>query len=106
MVGKPDVVVDDLIDGPWVIFRHRRRFSESPHVGANDPKASRQKGHPTVPSETILRITVQEKGGLGSYPRIGQVVVPVEHRNPGRKLELRHATAPFPSERSGRHGGR
>src|ERR1700741_2020466 len=67
-------VVDDAVDRPRIVARHRRGSAKAPHVGAYYTKMACECRHPGEPHRAALAVSVQEQYGFGLAPGIGIVV--------------------------------
>ena len=98
-VHEAHVVVDDDVERPLEVARHRRRGPVTAHVRSHDAEASRQRGHPGVPGPAALGVAVQQEHRRGLFPGLGEVVDEVMQMHAGRGLERRHHDPPIPIAR-------
>jgi len=94
-IQKPRVVVDDDVERPREVARHRRRRAVAAHVRPHDAESPRQERHPRVPGLTTLGIAVQQHDRRGLPPGLGEVVDPVVQAHAGSHLERRHGYPPL-----------
>jgi hypothetical protein len=89
-VQQAAVVVDDAVERPGELARHRGRRAEAPHVRAHHAVAARERRHPAVPGGAALGVAVQHQDRARLAPRIGVVVDQVVQVELGRDVERRH----------------
>ncbi len=78
-VHETDVIVDENVEAPLVIFGHGRRLAETAAVGPHDAIASRKVGHPRIPRKRALGVAVEHQDRIGLNPRVCEVVDDVMH---------------------------
>ena len=83
-VRERQEIVDDALDRPAVVERHRRRPAEAAHVGPHDPEAPGHQRHPGVPCLAALGIAVQQQQRLGRCARNPRSLVAIVHLEVGR----------------------
>jgi hypothetical protein len=93
-IHETRVVVDDDVERPWKVARHRRRRAVAAHVRPHDAEPVRQQGHPRVPRLAALGVAVQEDDRFRPAPGLGEVVDQIVQPRIGRHVERRHHDPP------------
>jgi hypothetical protein len=78
-VHEPAVIVDDDVERPLEVARHRRRGTVAPHVWPHHPESPRENRHPRVPGQAALGVAVQQQERFRPRPRVGEVVDEIVH---------------------------
>ena len=90
-IHEAGVIVDDHVERPLEIARHRGRGAVTAHVRPHGPEAPGQPRHPRVPGQPALGVAVQEQDRFRLRPGIREVVDLIVKVHAGRRLEGRHS---------------
>ena len=93
-IHEANVVVDQCIERPRKIARHRRGFSEAAHVRPDDTVKAGEMRHPSIPDGAAFSVAVEHEYRFRLAPRIGVVVDPVMHLHVRGNLQRRHRCTP------------
>jgi hypothetical protein len=79
-------VVDDDVEGPGKVARHRRGCAEATHVRTHNAILPREPRHPGIPRGAALGVAMQQEDRRGRTPGIGVVVNQVVQVEAGRNV--------------------
>jgi hypothetical protein len=95
MIHQQAEILDQPVERPGIVARHRRRLAKAAHVGPHHAILPRQLWHPRPPGEPALGVAVQHEDRLGLQPGIGEIVDLVVHVEVGGRAEIRHFVSPL-----------